>query len=173
MLNEKIETILVAQVEKEAYSSMLYLAMASWAEVNGLEGISKWLYAQSDEERMHMLKFIAYINERGGKAVIPALRQPPVDYGTVKDAFKEVLKHENFITQSINEIVYACAEVKDYTTQNFVQWFVNEQIEEERNVRNILDKLNLLGDGGMYLFDRDIMSMRAAAAAADAGGAGA
>lgn len=171
MLSTKVESILNVQVEKECYSSHLYLAMAVWAEVNGMEGIAKWLYAQSDEERMHMLKFIGYINERGGQAKISAIKAPPAKLKNVKELFKAVLEHEMFISKSINEIVAVCVDERDFTTQNWVQWFVNEQIEEEKNVRQILDKLNLLGDGNLYLFDKDIMSLRAAATAADAAGA--
>ena len=170
MLSKKVESLLNEQIEKEGYSSMLYIAMASWAEVNGYEGTSKWLYAQADEEKMHMLKFVGYINERDGKAIVPAIKQPPVEYGDLKKAFEEVLKHEEFISQSINEIVAVCISEKDFTTQNFLQWFVNEQIEEEKNARQIIDKLKLNGDGNLYLFDKDIMSLRAAATAADAGG---
>lgn len=161
MLNKKVEKILNEQVEKEGYSSALYLAMASWAEVNGMAGVADWLYAQSDEERMHMLKFVKYINERGGKAIIPAFKQPGKDYTSVKKMFEEVLKHEQYISASINEIVAVCMAEKDFTTHNWVQWFVNEQIEEEANATKILDKLNLLGDKNLYLFDRDIMSLRA------------
>jgi ferritin len=162
MLNKKIEKALNEQVEKEGYSSALYLAMASWAEVKGMAGIASWLYVQSDEERLHMLKFIRYINERGGKAIVPALRQPGKDQSNVKKMFEEVLKHEQFISASINEIVALCVAERDYTTQHWIQWFVNEQIEEEANATKILDKLNLIGDGNLYLFDRDIMSLRAA-----------
>src|SRR5512138_1070284 len=103
MLNKKVEDICNRQVEREGYSSNLYLAMASWAEVNGLAGIAEWLYVQSDEERIHMLKFIKYINERGGTAVMPAFKQPPVDFKSVQHVFEEVLKHEQFVTASINE----------------------------------------------------------------------
>jgi ferritin len=162
MLNKKVEKILNEQVEKEGYSSALYLAMASWAEVNGMAGVANWLYVQSDEERMHMLKFVKYINERGGKAIIPAFKQPGKDFASVKKMFEEVLKHEQYISASINEIVGVCMTEKDYTTHNWVQWFVNEQIEEEANATKILDKLNLLGEKNLYLFDRDIMSLRAA-----------
>lgn len=162
MLNKKIEEALNAQVEKEAFSSALYLAMASWAEVKGIPGVAGWLYVQSDEERMHMLKFVRYINERGGKAAIPALRQPENEFKSVKMMFEEVLKHEQFISASINEIVANCITERDFTTQHWLQWFVNEQIEEEANATHILDKLKLLGDNNLYLFDRDIVSMRAA-----------
>ncbi|MFO7370257.1 MAG: ferritin [Bacteroidales bacterium] len=161
MLNKKVEKILNEQVEKEGYSSSLYLAMASWAEANGLAGIAGWLYAQSDEERMHMLKIIKFVNERGGKAVVPAFKQPGKEYTAVKKMFEEVLKHEQYITASINEIVAVCMAEKDYTTLNWIQWFVNEQIEEEANATTILDKLNLMGDKNLYVFDRDIMSLRA------------
>lgn len=168
MVNKKIEDILNAQVDKEGYSSNLYLAMASWAETKGMEGISQWLYAQAEEERMHMLKLIGYINERGGHAIVPAFKKPPVEFKNVNDMFSEVLKHEQFVSASINEIVALCVQEKDYTTHNWIQWFVTEQIEEEASVRTIIDKLNMLGDGGLYMFDRDIMGMRGAEA--DAGG---
>lgn len=160
MLTAKVEKALNEQVEKEGYSSALYLAMASWAEVKGMAGIAGWLYVQSDEERLHMLKFIKYINERGGKAVVPAFKQPEKEYKSVKKLFEDVLKHEQFISASINDIVALCVTEKDFTTQNWIQWFVNEQIEEESNATKILDKLNLIGDGNLYLFDRDIMSLR-------------
>ena len=160
MLNKKVEDICNRQVEREGYSTSLYLAMASWAETNGLSGVAGWMYNQSDEERGHMLKFIKYINERGGKAVMPALKKPQAEYKSVEDVFKEVLKHEEFITASINEIVALTLEEKDFNTQNFLQWFVMEQVEEEASVRHILDKLRLVGKNNMYEFDRDIVGLR-------------
>lgn len=166
MLNKKIEDMLNLQVEKEGYSSNLYLAMASWAEVNGYSGISGWLYAQAEEERVHMLKLIGYINERGGHAIIPAFKEPPVIQKSVTIMFEEVMRHEQFISQSINEIVAACIDEKDYTTHSWIQWFVNEQIEEETQSQMILDKLSMLGESNMYLFDRDIMSLRGSGAKA-------
>ncbi len=166
MLNKKIEVICNRQVEREGYSSNLYLAMASWAEFSGLSGVAAWMYIQSDEERVHMLKFIKYINERGGKAVLPAFTQPPVEFKSVEEVFKEVLKHEEFVTESINEIVSLALELKDFNTNSFVQWFVNEQIEEEASARLILDKIRLVGKNNMYEFDRDILSLRNQAAKA-------
>lgn len=160
MLNKKIEDILNVQVEKESYSSNLYLSMASWAETKGYSGIAQWLYAQADEERMHMLKLIGYINERGGHAKVTTIKEPPVEHGSVKEMFKAVLKHEQFVTESINEIVALCIQEKDYTTHNWIQWFVTEQIEEEASVNEILDKLNLADEKNLYLFDRDILSLR-------------
>ncbi|MBN2612682.1 MAG: ferritin [Bacteroidales bacterium] len=160
MLNNKIEKILNEQVEKEGYSSSLYLAMASWAEVNGYAGIAAWLYKQSDEERQHMLKLIGYINERGGHAIVPAFKEPPAIQKSVLNMFEEVLRHEQYISQSINEIVALCLEEKDFTTHNWIQWFVTEQIEEEAQSQKILDKLSMLNESSLYVFDRDIMSLR-------------
>ena len=168
MLNKKVEDICNRQVEREGYSSILYLAMASWAEVNGFAGVAEWLYAQAEEEKLHMLKFIKYINERGGKAVLPAFKKPPADYKNVQEMFKEVLKHEEFVTASINEIVALTLQEKDFNTHNFLQWFVLEQVEEEASARAILDKLNLVGKNNLYQFDRDIMSLRTPAGNAPA-----
>ncbi len=160
MLSQNVENILVAQIEKEAYSSNLYLAMASWAEISGFEGTAQWLYSQAEEEHQHQLKFIAFINERGGKSIIPALKQPPFEYVDIRDLFDQVFKHEKYISKAINEIVNVCLQEKDFSTNNWIQWFVNEQIEEEKSVRGILDKLKLIGSHSLYLFDKDIMSMR-------------
>jgi ferritin len=160
MLKKNVEDICNRQVEREGYSSNLYLAMASWAETNGLAGVAQWMYVQSEEERLHMLKFIKYINERGGKSVLPAFKKPPVDFKSVEEMFKEVLKHEHFVTASINEIVALTLDEKDFNTHNFLQWFLLEQVEEEAAANTILDKIKLGGKSNMYQFDRDIMSLR-------------
>lgn len=162
MLNKKVQEILNVQVEKEGYSSNLYLAMASWAESEGYAGISQWLYAQAEEEHMHMLKLIHYINDSAGNAIIPAFRQPPVSYSDVRKMFEQVYAHEQHITASISEIVSVTIAEKDYTTNHWIQWYVNEQIEEEKNSRSILDKLKLLGNESLYNFDRDILTLRKA-----------
>jgi ferritin len=160
MLKKKVEDLCNRQVEREGYSSNLYLAMASWAETNGLAGIAAWLYAQAEEEKVHMLKFVKYINERGGKAVIPAFKKPPEDFKDVVEMFDEVLKHEQFISASINDIVDLTLSEKDFSTHNFLQWFVAEQVEEESSAQSIVDKLKLGGKNIMYQMDRDIMRLR-------------
>jgi ferritin len=164
MLPKKVEEILNLQIEREDYSSQLYLSMASWAENNGFEGVSNWLYAQTEEERVHMLKLIKYVNDRDGIAAIPGIDTPPTDFGDVFTMFDKVLAHEQYISGSINEIVAVCISENDYTTQNWIQWFVNEQIEEEASVKAIIDKLKLLGKNNLYMFDRDIMTMRGSGA---------
>jgi ferritin len=144
--------------------------MACWAEVNGLEGIAQFMYAQSDEERAHMLKLIKYVNERGGHAQITDLKAPKTTYDAFQGMFEELYKHEIFVSNSINELVHITFAEKDYATHNFLQWYVAEQIEEEATAKSILDKINLIGDdkGGLYLFDRDIQQVAVASAAAAA-----
>jgi len=160
MLKKSIENICNRQVEREGYSCNIYLAMASWAETKGYSGVAEWLYTQAEEENMHMLKFIHFINERGGKAIIPGFEQPPAKFKDLEEVFDKVHKHEQYISGSINEIVALTIKENDFTTNNWIQWFVAEQIEEEASVQEIIDKLRLVGEHNLYLFDRDIMSMR-------------
>jgi ferritin len=157
-MNKRIEEVLNEQIKKEASSSQFYLAMASWAETNGLGGTAKFLYQHSDEERFHMLKLVKFINERGGTALIPSIEQPPVKYESILNVFELLLEHELGVTESINNVVDMCLKEKDYTTYNFMQWYVSEQLEEEALARTILDKLRMIGSdkGGLYLFDRDL-----------------
>lgn len=161
MLSKNIETVLNKQIKIEAESSQVYLSMACWAEIQGLEGVAQFMYKQSDEERMHMLKLVKYVNERGGHAVITDLKAPKTTFGTFKQMFEELYQHELFVSNSINELVHVAFEEKDYATHNFLQWYVAEQIEEEAQAKTILDKINLIGDdkGGLYLFDRDIQQL--------------
>jgi ferritin len=164
MLNDVMKDALNAQVKMEAESSQVYLAMASWAEIQpGLEGVTQFFYRHSDEERMHMLKLIGYINERGGFAIVPALEQPQLTYPSLRHAFKELLAHEIKVSNGINELVDIALQHKDYATHNFLQWYVAEQIEEERLARTLNDKLEMIGDdkSGLYLFDRDILNVGA------------
>jgi ferritin len=169
MLSKTIEEALNKQIRIEAESSQVYLAMAVWAETKGLEGISNFMYEHSDEEREHMLKLIKFVNERGGRAHISELNAPGVKFSSFQVMFEDLLKHEIFVSQSINELVHISLQEKDYATHNFLQWYVAEQIEEEATARTILDKINMIGDdkGGLYLFDRDIQQLNINSAAAD------
>lgn len=157
-MNKKIEKALNEQVLMEASSSQFYLAMASWAENQGLNGTANFMYSHSDEERMHMLKLVKFINERGGTAVIPGLKNPPKEFKSLSNVFELLLEHEIEVTKSINNVVHICLQEKDYTTHNFMQWYVAEQLEEEALARTILDKLKLIGgdNGSLYMFDRDL-----------------
>jgi len=161
-MKERVEKALNEQIKKEGESSQFYLAMAAWAEIEGLEGISNFMYKQSDEERFHMLKLIKFVNERGGKAIIPGFEIPPTNFNSVHRVFEEFLNHEILITESINNLVHICLEEKDYPTHNFMQWYLSEQLEEEASARTILDKVKLIGDdkSGLYMFDRDLETIR-------------
>ncbi len=169
MLTERLEDALNKQVRIEAESSQVYLAMASWAEVKGLEGVAAFMYMHSDEERQHMLKLVKYINERGGHATVSDLAAPKTAYGSPKEMFELLFKHEVMVSQSINDLVAITLEEKDYSTHNFLQWYVAEQIEEEALARTVLDKINLIGDdkGGLYLFDRDVKTLTVEPAGAE------
>ena len=162
MIDTAIEKALNEQIEMEARSSHFYLAMASWAENRGLSGTAAFLFRHSDEERLHMLKLVRFVNERGGTAIIPPLASPKTDFSDLQSIFSTLLEHETNVTASINEVVDLCLKRKDYTTHNFMQWYVAEQIEEEALARNILDKLALIGSdkGGLYLFDRDLEQLQ-------------
>src|SRR5690554_6367337 len=116
------------------------------------------MYSQSDEERLHMLKLVKYINQRGGEAKIPQIEEPHLDHSSFKTLFTQLFEREVLVSQSIHVLVHISLQYKDFSTHNFLQWYVAEQIEEEATARTILDKINLIGDdkGGLYLFDNDI-----------------
>ncbi len=164
MIKAKVEKAINEQIKKEEYSSRLYLQMASWCEVNGFSGAANFLYAQAEEEREHMLKFIHYLNDRGGYSKVVELEQPPYEFKNITDIFEQVLKHEEFITQAINEVYEVTLNEKDYTSGNFLQWFINEQIEEESTMSTILDKIHLVGDdkAGYFHIDKELEAMAAA-----------
>ncbi|HEY8387477.1 MAG TPA: ferritin [Parasegetibacter sp.] len=163
MLSKAMAEALNNQVRMEAESSQAYLAMASWAEIQpGLEGVTEFFYKQSEEERMHMLKLLRFINERGGFGVVPALAQPIITFQSLNRVFEEFLKHELQVSGSINDLVHLSLSEKDYATHNFLQWYVTEQMEEEKLARDLNAKLELIGEdrSGLYLFDRDILNYR-------------
>lgn len=164
MISKKIEEAINRQIKIEEHSSRLYMAMASWCETNGYMGTASFLYKQSDEERIHMLKFIKFLNDRGGYAQLQALDLPNAQYTSILDIFKNSLKHEEFVTGSINDIYAITLDEKDYTTGNFLQWYINEQIEEESTVHHIIDKIHLVGDdkAGMFHIDKELAGLAAA-----------
>ncbi len=164
MLTKKVESALNEQIKLEFFSSHLYLSMASWAEVSGYKGSADFLFQHAEEERIHALKLFRYVNDRGGKAIAGTVEQPKDTYESIASVFKEILEHEILISSAINNLVGTCMDERDFTTTNFLQWYVTEQIEEESTFRTVLDKLNLLGDdkAKMYMFDNDIVKMKPA-----------
>ncbi|WP_185852500.1 ferritin [Blattabacterium cuenoti] len=160
MFSEKIQKGLIKQLNRELESSQLYLSMATWVERKGYEGICEFLYDHSNEERIHMLKLIRYINKRGGNVILYDLLHVNTTYISLKELFMKLLEHEKKISKEINFLVEISLQEKDYFTYNFLQWYVEEQIEEEALSKTILDKIELIGEdkGGLYLFDKDMKS---------------
>ncbi len=168
MINLKVQETINNQIEKEEFSSRLYLAMAIWAESNGYPGAASFLYQHADEERMHMLKFIRYVVSRGGLVVVGDIARPEGTFKSLSDVFGKILAHEEYITASINELYGITIEEKDYTTGNFLQWFITEQLEEESLMSTILDKMSLVGSdkAGMFHIDKELDGMATATLAA-------
>ncbi|MGH1337490.1 MAG: ferritin [Aureispira sp.] len=158
MLSQKTLDALNQQIALEEYSSAAYLSMASWCDREGLDGCAKFFYAQSEEERMHMLKIVHYVNEMDGHALISAVEQPPREFDSIQDLFQAVYQQEQKVTRSIYELVTITEGEKDHSTNLFLQWYVAEQREEEAQVRSILDKIKIIGTGGqsLYFIDQEI-----------------
>ena len=154
-LTEQTEKLLNEQVAKEAESSAYYLAMASWCDKTGYANAAEFLYRHADEERMHMLKLFHYINEAGGHALHPDLANIKTSFKSLREVFELVLAHEIGVTQSINEIVDHCFAIKDFTTFQFLQWFVTEQREEETIARRALELFDIIGEDGVGLWTID------------------
>ena len=158
MLSEKIEKKLNDQLRIESQASYKYLALASWCSVNGFSGAAEFLYEHSDEERFHMMKVLNYINDQGGHAITPAVEQPKLDFKSIREVFEYGYQSEKEVTAAVYEIASLSLEENDHTTHNFIQWYVNEQLEEENLYRGVLDRINLIGEGGnsLYLIDVEV-----------------
>jgi len=149
---KKIEQLLNAQVEMEGNASQSYLAIASWCAANNLEGGAAFFFKQAEEERAHMLKFVQYIDEAGGNIKIGAVAKPSSNFKSIKAAVQKAYKQEQAVTKAIHTLVEAAINAKDYGTHSFLQWFIDEQVEEEGLFRGIIDKIELIGEEGPGLF---------------------
>lgn len=158
MLRKKIEKALNQQINKEMYSAYLYMAMSAFSDFKGLKGFSNWFYVQYQEEMEHAMRIYQYIQGQGGQVELMAVEKPAKDFGSPMDMFEATLKHEQFITKSINDLMDLAITEKDHATQIMLQWFVSEQIEEESNDNEIIAKLKLIGkDGnGLFMVDKDL-----------------
>ena len=141
MLKEKIQEALNEQINKEMYSSYLYLAMSAYSSSVGLPGFAHWFRVQAEEENMHAMRLFDYINDQDGRIKLKGIKEPPAEFGTAMEMFHQALEHEQFITRSINELVELANAEKDETTASFLQWYVKEQEEEEENAKEIIAKL--------------------------------
>ncbi len=133
------------QVALEGFASSSYLAMASWCEVTGYKGAADYFYAQSDEEKTHMLKIIHFLNDMGNQATIPAIKAPVQSYKSLEGMIKSALKNEQAVTKAIHKMVEISQKEKDHSTYAFLEWFVNEQVQEETKFETLLQKFDLIG----------------------------
>ncbi|MEO5905425.1 MAG: ferritin [Saprospiraceae bacterium] len=175
MLSEKMVNALNEQISMEAYASFLYLSMAGWFDIKSMKGCAAFMYRQSAEEHVHMMKIFHYLLEMDAKAISPAIKQPTSEFGEVKTIFEDTLAHERRVTKSISELVELAMSESDHSTYAFLQWYVTEQREEESLMRTILDKINLIGNGSqsLYFIDKEIEAINQAEIAGEkAGGKG-
>lgn len=161
MLSAEVVNLLNEQVKKEMFASNLYLNMSSWCYKNHFDGAGEFLFAHAEEERDHATKLIKYLNDTDSKAVIDTIAKPESEFDSLLDVFEKIYTHELSITESITNLVDFTLSKKDFSTFNFLQWYVSEQHEEEALFRSILDKIKLIGEAshGPYLADEYIKSL--------------
>ncbi|GAB4574285.1 MAG: ferritin [Anaerolineae bacterium] len=158
MLSEKMEKALNDQVNAELYSSYIYLAMAAYLEDQNLPGMAQWMRLQSDEEMLHARKFYDYIIERRGRVKLAAIPEPPVAWDSPLAAFENAFEHECYISGRINDLVTLAVEERDHATNSFLQWFVDEQVEEEASVDAVVQDLKRVEGvpAGLFMLDREL-----------------
>jgi len=155
MITEKIQKALNDQLREEYFSSYFYLSMAAYFEARNLKGFAHWMRVQSEEERGHAMKFYAYINQRLGRVTLSAIDKPQFEWASSLAVLEETYRHEQKITKSVNNLIDLMIAEKDYATNAFLQWFVTEQVEEESNAADIVEKLKMVGDSkqGLMMLD--------------------
>ena len=158
MIGKKIEKAINKQINNELYSAYLYLAMSAEATLKGFKGAGKWFDVQFQEELGHAKKFYAYLLEQGAAVELEAVGKPKVGFKGLFDMFEATLKHEQFITKSINDLMDLAVAEKDYASQILLQWYVSEQVEEEANDNEILGQLKMAGSsaGTMLMIDKQL-----------------
>jgi ferritin len=157
-LSKPMQEALNEQIQKEYYSSYLYLAMSADLEAKNLPGAAKWTRLQSQEELTHALKLFDHVVDRGGRVTLAAIQQPPADYGSALQLFEKVLGHEQLVTASIHALYALAVKDQDYPAQVMLQWFVTEQVEEEKSATQVVEQLKAVGDSttSLMLLDRHL-----------------
>ena len=158
MISEKLEKAFNVQINKEFYSEYLYLSMQAFFERLNLKGFVNWMSVQVQEERAHAMGMFDYLNQRGGSVILEAIEKPEVDWKSPLDVFENVLKHEEYVTASINELMDAAEEVKDRAAMSFLNCCWKEQVEEEDNAGQVLATLRLIGDDkkALLMLDKEL-----------------
>jgi ferritin len=158
MLNKKIEAAFNEQMNAEMYSAYLYLSMGAYFASTGMAGFAGWMRVQAQEEMVHAMKFYDHVNERGGRVTLKAIDGPQTEWDSAVAAFEHVYEHEQKVTALINNLVNLAIDEKDHASRSFLQWFVDEQVEEEDSASSVLDRLKLIGDSGngLFMMDREL-----------------
>jgi ferritin len=158
MLSEKMTDALNNQLNKEIYSAYLYMSMSAYSSYSGLKGFANWFMVQYQEEMAHAMKIYNYIDSQGQQVKLMAINQPPTEFESSLDMFEKTLKHEQFVTKSIHDLVDLAINEKDHATNIFLQWFVTEQIEEEGNDNEIISRLRIVGEdgNGLLMLDKEL-----------------
>jgi ferritin len=159
-LTKKLTDAFNTQINAEMWSSNLYLAMSVYFMETALEGCAKWMKKQSEEEITHAHKLIDYAVKRGGKVIINRIDIVPHEWESPKDVFEKVYKHECYVSEMIDKLMDVAIEEDDKATQEFLRWFIKEQIEEEENAKTILDKINLFGNNTLYGIDNELKNRK-------------
>ena len=154
-MNKKIEQAFNDHLNAEFFSSYLYLSMANCFTAKNLDGMASWMRLQAEEERCHAMKFLDFINQRGGRVALQQINQPQLDWAAPLEAFQQAYNHELEISQKIDALVDLATKESDHAAVNFLQWFVSEQVEEEANALAIVDKLKMVGDNMMGVLMMD------------------
>ncbi len=157
-MDPKVYELMNEQVKHELYSAYFYLSMSAYCDGENLPGFAIWLRMQAEEEQEHAMKFYEHLLDRGQKVVLKAIEQPPTNFSSPKDVFEKVYEHEQKVTALITAIYMKALETKDVASQIFLQWFINEQVEEEKNASNILDMVTKMGSsvGALYQLDHKL-----------------
>lgn len=158
MISEKIQDAFNKQINAEIYSSYLYLSMSAYFQSINLNGFSNWMRCQAQEELVHAMKFYNFVNDRGGTVVLTAIEGPPTTWNSSLHAFQEAYGHEQKVTALINGLMDLAIKQKDHASSSFLQWFVNEQVEEEASADAVVQQLKLAGDkgSGLFMIDREL-----------------
>ena len=157
-MNDRIQKAFNDQINEELFSSYVYLAMAAHLEAMNLEGFAKWMRLQAQEELVHTMRLFDHINRRGGRVTLKGIGAPPSDFGTPLEVFEKALAHEQHITACINGLYKIALEENDYPAQMELQWFIDEQVEEEENAGRAVEQLKMAGDhkGALLMLDREL-----------------
>ncbi len=158
MLSNRLQDAMNEQLKEELYSAYLYLSMAAYYDSINLDGFAHWMRAQAQEEVEHAMKFYEFIYDRGGRVALQAIDQPPIEFESPLAAFEQALEHEQKVTAMIHTLYAQAVEEKDYPSQSFLQWFVDEQVEEEKTASRIIEMLKLVGNHppGLIMLDREL-----------------